>query len=57
MPAAPEGLGSSIGAYRLVRKLGEGGMGVVYLAEQTQPMRRTVALKIVKPGMGTAANA
>ncbi len=51
MPAAPQGLGSSIGAYRLVRKLGEGGMGVVYLAEQTQPMRRTVALKIVKPGM------
>jgi eukaryotic-like serine/threonine-protein kinase len=42
-----------IGGYRIVRVLGEGGMGVVYLAEQTEPVRREVALKILKPGMDT----
>jgi eukaryotic-like serine/threonine-protein kinase len=42
-----------IGGYRIVRILGEGGMGVVYLAEQTEPVRREVALKILKPGMDT----
>ena len=40
-----------IGRYKLLQKLGEGGMGVVYLAEQSQPVSRRVALKIVKPGM------
>jgi non-specific serine/threonine protein kinase/serine/threonine-protein kinase len=40
-----------IGPYRLVRILGEGGMGSVFLAEQESPIRRTVALKIIKPGM------
>jgi non-specific serine/threonine protein kinase/serine/threonine-protein kinase len=40
-----------IGPYRLVRQLGEGGMGVVYHAQQLQPIRRDVALKIIKPGM------
>jgi eukaryotic-like serine/threonine-protein kinase len=46
-----EGPGSIIGPYKLLEQIGEGGMGVVYMAEQTQPVRRTVALKIIKPGM------
>lgn len=41
------------GRYRLGEKLGEGGFGVVYEAEQTEPLRRTVAIKILKPGMDT----
>ncbi len=51
--APPEGLGAMIGPYRLVQVIGEGGMGTVYLAEQTAPVRRVVALKIIKPGMDT----
>jgi serine/threonine protein kinase len=43
----------TIGPYRLIRILGEGGMGTVYEAEQLEPVRRRVALKIVKPGMHT----
>jgi len=43
--------GARIGPYVLVRQLGEGGMGVVYHAQQYEPIRRDVALKIVKPGM------
>jgi serine/threonine protein kinase/WD40 repeat protein len=43
-----------IGPYRLIRQVGEGGMGVVYLAEQDEPIRRTVALKLIKAGMDTA---
>jgi eukaryotic-like serine/threonine-protein kinase len=40
-----------IGAYKLLEKIGEGGFGVVYMAEQTAPVRRRVALKVIKPGM------
>jgi serine/threonine protein kinase len=40
-----------IGPYRLIRQLGEGDMGIVYHAQQTQPIRRDVALKVIKPGM------
>ena len=43
--------GGRIGRYKLLRVLGEGGMGIVYLAEQKQPIRRQVALKVIKPGM------
>jgi tetratricopeptide (TPR) repeat protein len=43
--------GSQIGRYKLLQVLGEGGMGIVYLAEQDHPIRRQVALKIIKPGM------
>ncbi len=43
--------GDRIGQYKILEKLGEGGMGVVYLAEQVQPIRRKVALKIVKLGL------
>ncbi len=44
----------SIGPYRLIQPLGEGGMGTVWLAEQVRPVRRQVALKIIKAGMDTA---
>jgi serine/threonine protein kinase/tetratricopeptide (TPR) repeat protein len=43
--------GSQIDGYKLLRILGEGGMGIVYLAEQLEPIRRKVALKVIKPGM------
>ena len=43
--------GSRIGRYKLLHTLGEGGMGIVYLAQQHQPVKRQVAVKIVKPGM------
>jgi serine/threonine protein kinase len=42
---------ATIGPYRLLRQIGEGGMGVVYRAQQLEPIRREVALKIIKPGM------
>ena len=45
--------GAMIGPYKLLEKIGEGGMGVVYIAEQRRPVRRRVALKIIKPGMDT----
>src|SRR5262245_16226055 len=45
--------GTVIGPYRLLEQLGEGGFGLVFLAEQTQPVRRKVALKVLKPGMDT----
>ncbi len=43
--------GNRVGPYKLLQQIGEGGMGVVYMAEQTDPVRRRVALKIIKPGM------
>jgi hypothetical protein len=43
--------GTQIGPYKLLEQIGEGGMGVVYVASQREPVRRTVALKIIKPGM------
>ncbi|MGP8236758.1 MAG: protein kinase domain-containing protein [Limisphaerales bacterium] len=50
---AAEKTGDHIGHYKLLEQIGEGGCGVVYVAEQTQPMRRRVALKIIKLGMDT----
>jgi non-specific serine/threonine protein kinase/serine/threonine-protein kinase len=49
--AAPSLAGRTVGAFRVVRALGEGGMGVVYLAEQDEPIRRQVALKVIKLGL------
>jgi WD40 repeat protein/serine/threonine protein kinase len=43
--------GTLIGPYKLLQQIGEGGMGTVYMAEQSQPVQRKVALKIIKPGM------
>jgi len=43
--------GDSVGRYKLLEKIGEGGCGVVYMAEQEEPVRRKVALKLIKPGM------
>jgi eukaryotic-like serine/threonine-protein kinase len=45
--------GTMVGPYKLVEAIGEGGFGVVFLAEQTHPVRRKVALKVLKPGMHT----
>ena len=51
--AAIERSGTLIGPYKLLQEIGHGGFGVVYMAEQQEPVRRTVALKIIKPGMDT----
>jgi serine/threonine protein kinase/WD40 repeat protein len=48
-----EGAGSIIGPYKLLEQIGEGGFGVVFMAEQQRPVRRKVALKVLKPGMDT----
>jgi serine/threonine protein kinase/Tfp pilus assembly protein PilF len=48
-----EAPGTVIGPYKLLQQIGEGGMGVVFMAEQTEQIQRTVALKIIKPGMDT----
>ncbi|MCC6491389.1 MAG: protein kinase [Pirellulales bacterium] len=52
-PLLAEQPGARVGAYKLLQQIGEGGMGVVFMAEQTEPIQRTVALKIIKPGMDT----
>src|SRR5262245_33147981 len=46
-----EGPGTLIGAYKLLQEIGEGGMGSVFMAEQTRPVQRKVAFKVIKPGM------
>ena len=51
--AKVETVGSEIGRYKLLEQIGMGGMGVVFVAEQTEPVRRRVALKVIKPGMDT----
>ncbi len=53
--APGEDVGSVIGPYKLLRRIGEGGMGEVFEAEQTEPIRRRVALKVIKQGMDTRA--
>ena len=53
LPTPAEAPGAVIGPYKLLELIGEGGFGVVFLAEQTEPVRRKVALKILKPGMDT----
>ena len=50
-PPLTEGPGTRIGPCKLLQKIGEGGMGAVYMADQEKPVRRRVALKIIKPGM------
>jgi WD40 repeat protein/serine/threonine protein kinase len=52
--SAAEAATGRIGPYKLLQPLGEGGMGTVFMAEQEQPIRRRVALKIIKPGMDSA---
>ena len=47
--------GDRIGRYKLLEEIGQGGCGVVYMEEQEQPVRRRVALKVIKPGMDTRA--
>ena len=51
--AVSEQPGDFIGRYKLLKKIGEGGCGIVYMAEQTEPIRRHVALKVIKLGMDT----
>src|SRR5262245_27750014 len=48
---AIEGPGSVLGPYRLLQAIGEGGMGTVFMAEQTLPVRRMIAVKVIKAGM------
>jgi WD40 repeat protein/serine/threonine protein kinase len=52
-PEEAEGPGARIGCYKLLQKIGEGGCGIVYMAEQEKPLRRRVALKVIKLGMDT----
>ena len=49
----PEQAGTVIGPYKLLEQIGQGGFGLVFVAEQQQPIRRKVALKVIKPGMDT----
>src|SRR5881409_1444381 len=49
----PVQIGTTIGRYKLLQQIGEGGFGVVFMAEQTEPVQRKVALKVIKAGMDT----
>jgi serine/threonine protein kinase len=51
--AAREQVGAVIGPYKLIEQIGEGGFGLVFVAEQQKPVRRRVAIKVIKPGMDT----
>jgi eukaryotic-like serine/threonine-protein kinase len=51
---ASETVGDRIGPYKLLQKLGEGGMGAVWIAEQQEPVKRRVALKVIKPGLDSS---
>jgi serine/threonine protein kinase/tetratricopeptide (TPR) repeat protein len=55
MSLSAERPGAEVGPYRLLKPIGEGGMGVVYLAEQMEPVNRRVALKVIRPGMDSRA--
>jgi len=52
-PPLSEGPGTIVGPYKILEQIGEGGFGLVFVAEQQQPVRRKVALKVIKPGMDT----
>ena len=51
--SAEDRVGTAIGPYLLLQQLGEGGMGEVWMAEQSQPVKRQVALKVIKSGIGS----
>jgi serine/threonine protein kinase len=51
---SPETVGSRLGSYKLMQKIGEGGMGTVWMAEQAKPVQRRVAIKVIKSGMDSA---
>jgi eukaryotic-like serine/threonine-protein kinase len=54
-PVFQDGIGQTLGNYKLLERIGEGGCGVVYIADQSAPVRRRVALKVIKLGMDTEA--
>src|SRR5262245_60257301 len=51
LPTAAEAAGAMIGPYKLLEPIGEGGMGTVWMAQQTEPVKRVVAVKLIKAGM------
>src|SRR5437867_5217856 len=51
LPVSAERPGTVVGPYKLLQQIGEGGMGTVFMAEQTHPVQRKVAIKVIKPGM------